>query len=171
MRPILFSLSGLALLVGCENASQSTTVTLDPVQLQMRDYQGTFDYMADSALLADMTLSDYHFLPDRPILTPLGEQRLRRLAALIDAYGGAIRFNTDSRDPVLVAQRTATTMEFLKTQGVDTTVDVLVEEMPGSAPMQAKEAILIKRNEGMYDPQDTTAGAGAGLGGIPITNP
>lgn len=165
MRMILGTLAGMVVLVGCQSDGPSTTVELDPVQVQMQDYQGTFDYMADSALLADMTLSDYHFVPHRPVLTPLGEQRLRRLAALIDAYGGEIRFNTDGRDPVLAAQRATAATDFLREQGVDTTSEVLTEAMAGSRGIEAEEAILIRKNEGSYQPG--ASGPGAGLGGAP----
>ncbi len=62
------------------------------------DLQGTYVYMTDNALLESMSVADYHFLPNRPLLTTLGKQRLYRLAALVEEYGGEIRFNTTLRD-------------------------------------------------------------------------
>ena len=87
--------------------------------------------LTDNALLADMTVSDRHFLPHRAKLNHLGVQRLSRLASLMDAYGGVVRFNSELDDEELIAQRTEAIVEFLAEAGVDTTREVLVEDMPG----------------------------------------
>jgi hypothetical protein len=115
--------------------------------------QGTLTYMTDNALLADMTVSDMHFLPHRAQLTDLGQQRLSRLASLLDAYGGTIRFNTALTDEELITKRTETIVDFLSEAGIDTTREVVKRDMPGGEGMQATEAILIKTNEGMYNPK------------------
>jgi len=130
------------------------------------DLQGTFTYMGDNALLADMTISDMHFLPHRSLLDDLGVQRLNRLASLMEVYGGTIRFNTELTDEELIARRTEAIMDFLAETGVDTTAEVLARDMPGGEGMSAAEAILIKAKEGTYDPKKkkTTTGV-AGMAG------
>jgi hypothetical protein len=123
------------------------------------DLQGTFYYMSDNALLADMTVNDMHFLPHRAALNDLGERRLMRLAALMEAYGGTLRFNTDLTDEDLIAQRMNTIMDFLIEAGIDTTHEVVTRDLPGGEGMVATEAILIKVNEGTYQPKGKSADA------------
>lgn len=158
MRQIAVGLVALLVITGCDKendqveADRQQEVT---VAAEAQDLRGTFDYMVDSALLADMTLSDYHFLPDRAALSPTGEQRLIRLAALLDAHGGHVRLNTVVTDEELVDRRVETVHDFLAAHGIDTTSEIIRMELPGSRGMEAREAIIIK--------QAATAGtAGAG---------
>ena len=128
------------------------------------DLQGTFTYMADNALLADMTVSDMHFLPHRALLNDLGEQRLSRLASLMEAYGGTVRFNTDLTAEGLIEERTKVVIDFLAEAGIDTTREVVRHEMPGGRGMLATEAILIKANEGTYSPKAKQGSQSGGSG-------
>jgi len=114
------------------------------------DLQGTFVYMTDNALLADMTMCDMHFMPHRDRLTTLGDTRLQRLASLMQEYGGEIRFNTDLEDEALVSARTRTLTEALLSYGVDTTSQVVKRDLSGGKGYDAVEAILIKAGEGTY---------------------
>jgi hypothetical protein len=132
------------------------------------DLQGTYTYMTDNALLADMTVSDRHFLPHRAVLNDLGVQRLSRLASLMEAYGGTIRFNTELTTEELIARRAEVITDFLAQAGIDTTREVLRHDMPGGRGMLATEAILIKANEGTYNPEEKksqsgTSGASAAM--------
>jgi hypothetical protein len=127
------------------------------------DLQGTFVYMADNALLANMTVSDMHFYPHRPTLNTLGQERLSRLASLIEVHGGTIRFNTDVTDGELIQGRTDAILAFLAEAGLDTSGEILVEDHPGGRGMDAREVILIKLFEATYQPeasQDTAGGPG-----------
>jgi len=117
--------------------------------------------MNDNALLADMTVSDIHFHPHRPTLNTLGQQRLSRLVSLIEVHGGTIRFNTDVDDKELIQKRTDAILAFLAEAGVDTTGQVLVEDLPGGRGMDASEVILIKVFEATYQPEGA-GGAGGG---------
>lgn len=115
--------------------------------------QAEYTQMTDNALLEDMSISDVHFLPHRAFLTNLGEQRLTRLAALMEAYGGTIRFSTDLQDDQLVEARVAQILEFLSRAGIDTSATVLTRDLPGGTGIDASQAILIKANEGVYKPK------------------
>ena len=128
---------------------------------KISDLQGTFVYMHDNALLADMTVSNRHFLPRRALLTNLGEQRLRRLVSLIEAYGGTIRFNSDLEDQELIKKRMAVVVQFLADAGIDTTAEILREDLPGGSGMDAREVILIKVNEATYQPDKQDSGDSA----------
>lgn len=159
--------TALICLVACAACStRSPRLNAPPhgVSDRVVDSQGTFVYMTDNALLADMTVADRHFLPHRALLSTLGELRLRRLVSLMDAYGGTIRFSTNSTDGELTQQRINTVMEFLAQAGVDTTSEVVVQDMPGGRGMDAAEVILIKANEGTYKPKDTTEAGSSALG-------
>jgi hypothetical protein len=120
---------------------------------ETNDLQGTYTYMIDNAALADMTVNDTHFLPHRPLLNDLGVQRLARLAELMDAYGGTIRFDTDLTDDELIDQRMKEIVSFLSESGIDTTSQVVMRDLPGGEGSAATEAILIKAKEGTYDPK------------------
>ncbi len=115
--------------------------------------------MVDNALLADMSVSDVHFLPGQARLNSLGEEHLRRLARLLELYGGTVRFNTDETDQKLVADRTARIITFLCEAGIDATSEMVSRDLPASAGMDAAQAILIKVNEGTYAPKKKSGNA------------
>lgn len=118
-----------------------------------------YTHMTDNALLADMSVSDMHFLPHRAQLSPLGEQRLERLAELISAYGGQVRYSTDNEDTQLVARRLREIKRFLGEAGVDTTGQIVVLDHPGGSGMMGTEAVLIKKEEGTYKPKRGSKGS------------
>jgi hypothetical protein len=154
MLRLLVIMAAVSLLaVGCNTPGKRLNAPPHGQPYQTSDMQGTLTYMTDNALLADMTVSDMHFLPHRAQLTDLGQQRLSRLASLLDAYGGTIRFNTALTDGELITKRTDTIVDFLSEAGIDTTREVVKRDMPGGEGMQATEAILIRTNEGMYNPK------------------
>ncbi|MEW6250243.1 MAG: hypothetical protein AB1716_06330, partial [Planctomycetota bacterium] len=96
------------------------------------------------ALLADMSITDIHFVPDRPGLNTLGLERLGKLAELLERYGGAVRFSTDETDSELVEARMQSIRSFLREAGLETTTEVLVRDMPASPGMDATQAILVR---------------------------
>ncbi len=130
---------------------------------ELRD---TYDQMIDNALLADMSVTDIHFLPDRAALNTLGQERLSRLSELVKMYGGSIRFNTGLTDDALIQERAKAIIAFLAGEGLDTTSAVLVRELPGGRGIDATQAILIRANEGTYKPQKQDS-AGSSLAPMP----
>ena len=150
------------LAAGCNAPGERLNAPPHGQPYQTTDLQGTFTYMADNALLADMSVCDMHFLPHRAILNDLGVQRLSRLASLMEAYGGTIRFNTELTDEKLIARRADEIVGFLAQAGIDTTRDVVERDMPGGDGMPATEAILIRASLGTYVPnKDQSQGATA----------
>lgn len=149
---------------GEPTADASNTASTTPAEVPAHELSGTFAYMTDNALLADMSVSDMHFLPHRARLSVTGEQRVRRLAELMSAYGGTIRLNSDETDAALVEQRAKAVVTMLTELGVDTTSEVLRAELPGGRGRGALEAILIKKHEATYKPKksDDQAAAAAG---------
>jgi len=162
-RPLILVVALLLLTVGCNTPGKRLNAPPHGQPYETADTQGTYIYMTDNALLADMTISDVHFLPHRALLSDLGLQRLSRLASLMEAYGGTIRFSTELTDEDLIAQRTTTIVDLLAEAGIDTTREVVVRAMPGGRGMSATEAILIKAKEGTYQP--TKSGSQTSAGG------
>jgi hypothetical protein len=162
----LLTLTATAALLGAGCNSPNARLNAPPHgrACETSDLQGTFTYMGDNALLADMTVNDSHFLPHRAVLNDVGTQRLSRLASLMEAYGGTIRFNTGLTDEDLIGRRITVLTDFLAEAGIDTTQEVVVRDLPGGQGISATEAILIKTNEGTYDPARERSQSGAETG-------
>lgn len=166
-RTVFFATAALLLLTACNEPKQRLNAPPHGTAEKTTDMQGTFAYMSDNAMLADMSVADMHFLPHRAQLTTLGEERLARLVSLMEEYGGVIRFNTSLEDQALVDARTRTIMDFLAEAGVDTTKEVLTRDLPGGDGMDANEAILIKAKEGTYGgtKRNVSANGAGAMGG------
>lgn len=147
----------------CAACQQTTTPRLNapPHGLSPQrtaEMRTTFDHMVDNAMLETMSVSDIHFVADRPTLNTLGEQRLKRLAWMLDVYGGQIRFSTDVEDEELLQQRTDSILAYLDRQGVDTTMNVLRRDLPGGRGLDANQAMEIRHGEAMYRPKGGKSG-------------
>lgn len=165
MKSLLPWTAALALLGGgCHEPNDETA----PPELQTAETKGNpeepFIHMTDNALLADMTVSDIHFLPHRAALNSLGEQRLRRLATLMEQYGGTIRFDTGLTDKKLIEVRTEKVIAFLASTGLDTTREIVKQDLPGGHGMDANEVILIKIHEATYTPGKSGGGSNGASG-------
>ena len=88
----------------------------------------------------------------------------------MQAYGGTIRYNTDETDEALLAKRTDSVMQFLREAGITTTSETVTRDLSGGKGMNATEAVLIKANEGTYDPKKSgTSSSGSSAGAAPTT--
>lgn len=132
--------------------------------------QAEYTQMIVNALLADMVVTDNHFLAQRATLNSLGQEQLIKLAVLLQDFGGTVRFSTNETDKALVAARTKQILTFLSDQGVKTDSSVLVQDMPGGRGMDATEAILIKVNEGTYHPKSSSSSSSTGGSGYGISS-
>lgn len=159
------------LAIGC--SSNKTEIESDVVEIDnpyhAEDGHATFDHMVDAAVLADMTVADYHFIPRRAMLTPLGQQRVARLADIIDEYGGEVRFNTRVTDESLIAERSAAISAALQKNGLDPASSHVTLDIPGSVGMDAREAILIRTYENVYEPGQNQS-SGSSTGTPPLSN-
>lgn len=155
--PLLLAVLGL-LFGGCQKPVTRLNAPPHGTAEVTSDLHDTYEHMTDNALLADMSIGDIHFLPHRPMLNSLGEQRLGRLAALLNMYGGTVRFDTGVRDETLVEERTESIMGYLASKGVDTTSNILTRDLPGGRGVDAAQAILIRANEGVYKPRKKSEG-------------
>jgi hypothetical protein len=152
----------LAAIAGCNTPEKRLNAPPHGEPYETADSQGTLVYMADNAMLADMTMNDAHFVPHRASLNGLGMERLTRLAQLMQAHGGTIRLNTDECMEGLNTQRMQSIRDFISEAGITVAGDVVVCDMPGGEGLSAAENMLIRTNEGMYKPgQNKSSGGGA----------
>ena len=100
-RLLVLSAAASLLAAGCNMPGPRLNAPPHGRACETSDLQGTFTYMGDNALLADMTVNDSHFLPHRASLNDLGTQRLSRLASLMEAYAGTVRFDTELTETLL----------------------------------------------------------------------
>jgi hypothetical protein len=143
---------------GCNTPAARLNAPVHGTTAESSDMSGLYVYMQDNALLSDMTLNDMHFVPHRPMLTSLGEQRLSRIAGLVREYGGDIRYDSDLRDDGLITQRVESIRQFLCELGLDSVAQKVAPGMSGGRGMEAAEAILIRTNVNTYKPQSAVAG-------------
>ncbi len=107
--------------------------------------QPFFTYMVDNAIVSDMSIADLHFVPHTTELNSLGTLRLARMAQLVEAYGGLVRYATTIQDEEMVSERIAHVRDFLAAAGADMDrIDVAVA-MPGSHHTSAQEAVAGKQ--------------------------
>ncbi|MBL8881006.1 MAG: hypothetical protein JNG88_17970 [Phycisphaerales bacterium] len=141
----------IALMIGCHDPNARLNAPPHGEEpTATNEMQGTYAYMQDAALLADMSISDMHFFPHRALLTSLGEQRLSRLALLVGEYGGSIRLSTDLGDSALINKRVDAVVAFLTEAGLEMTPQTVVQDVPGGRGLPAAEVLLIRANEGTY---------------------
>lgn len=146
---------------GCQTTGQRLNAPPHGEGDSQSQMQAEYVYMVDNGLLATMTVSDIHFMPDRPLLNSLGEERLRRLASLLEAYGGAIRFNSDVSDPQLLQRRSEAIVAFLQSCGIATAAESVRQEMAGGPGIEGTQAILIRTRGTMVAGQGAAAGGAA----------
>lgn len=151
----------LGLLAGCQQPVARLNAPPHGTTENQSELSSEYAHMIDNALLDSMTVSDVHFLPHRAQLNSLGEERLARLALLMEMYGGQLNFSTNT-DEKLAEERTATIIAFLEETGLDVAATTPVLAMSAGRGMDAGQAIEIKVNEGTYKPKKSSAGASTG---------
>jgi hypothetical protein len=114
--------------------------------------------MTDSAILADMSVADIHFVPHGGELSSLGQCRLDRYVPMLKRYGGKLRYDSQITDNALITARMASLREFLEVAGVDPNEVRVVIDLPGGRGMDADEAIAA--TEASKSPGESDAQAG-----------
>ncbi len=158
MRITLTWTTPLILLCACSSPTPRLNAPPHGETENPSEMQALYTHMTDNALLADMNVSDVDFVPHRAILNSLGEERLCRLAGLMQEYGGEISYTPNETDQDLVDRRIDAILDYLAEAGLKATPRVVREGPPGGRGMDAREAILIKLLEGMYRPAQAGGG-------------
>ena len=147
--------------LGCQQRFSSTDVMVDRMEETRGISRGSYVHMADNALLHDMSLADLHFVAHTNELSGTGAARLDRMAYLLDAYGGTVRYDTLSVDESLVSQRLEHIREYLALTGCDMDKVEVKLMLSGGRGMAADDAIEIKQ-KGVST--DATGAAGGSMG-------
>ena len=112
----------LAMLASC-NSDVKTATQMQHAKMDkmMANSRAHLTYMADNAMLHDMSIADFHFVPHTRELSGTGIARLDRMAVMLDTYGGTVRYETYATDEAFVQERLDHVGEYLATTGCDMT--------------------------------------------------
>lgn len=124
-------------------------------------------HMVDNAMLHDMSIADIHFVPHTAELSGTGEARLDRMAKLLGAYGGTVRYETFSTDEELTRQRLDHVREYLVLAGCNMDHVNVQAMMSGGRGMPADQAIEIKEKGTAPDSGSGGASLMGSFGGTP----
>jgi hypothetical protein len=147
---------------GCETGTNHAMKKMDEARDAPKPH---LTYMVDNAILHDMSISDMHFIPHTDELSSTGVARLDRMALLLDAYGGTVRYDTALSDQFMISQRIEHVREYLAATGCDMGRVEVRAMLSGGRGMPAAEALEIL--EKGTNPQTGTPGGG----GLPAMQP
>lgn len=147
-RSVLFAaVAGcLVLTLGCYPPASRLNAPPQGDSPRPSELQEPFTYMVDNAMLADMSLTDIHFVPHTAELNALGAHRLDRYARLLDMYGGTLRYDTTLTDEDLVAARIKHVKDFLATTEIEPGRIEVTKDLAGGRGMTAERAIIVLDN-------------------------
>jgi len=137
-------LGGVAVVVlaGCHGdyrtATQQNMARMDREQAAPRDYLVN---QVDNAILHDMSLADFHFIPHSKELSGSGVARLDRMALMLDTYGGTVRYETALTDEALIKGRLDNVKEYLTLVGVSMEKVALTTALSGGRGGAVRDAI------------------------------
>ena len=160
MVPLLL-VAAASVLTGCESSSKRQHARMDVTKASSGQQ---FDQMVTNAALHDRSVADVHFISHSSELSGAGELRLNRLAAILNTYGGVLRYETVLADKALVEQRIAHVREYLALVGCDMARVEIAVMRSGGHGMSAKDAIARTERGTSADGQ---AGGGGNAGMIP----
>ena len=145
----------------CKKFQTANDLTLQQIDRSMKEPREHFTNMADNAMLHDMSVADIHFVPHSAELSGTGAARLDRMATLLDAYGGTVRYETFITDEALVKQRLENVREYLALTGCEMDRVSIKTMISGGRGMTATKAIKV-------DAKGTAKDAGSAPVGAPV---
>ena len=161
MRGLLVRMLAVTMLAawGCEGdgyktATQLQVAEIEAMKLRSRAYEQN---MKDNALLADMSLAEYHFIPHSDELSGSGVARLDRMAILLDTYGGTVWYEARIRDEDLIKQRIEHVREYLAMTGCN------VDRVKIETGLAGGEGMMASRALEKQDKMDNPTGQGGGM--------
>ena len=107
----------------------------------MESPRANFTYMADNAILHDMSIAEIHFVPHTRELSGTGIARLDRMSTMLDTYGGTVRYETYETDEAIVQKRLDHVHEYLATTGCDMSRIDVKAMLSGGRGMSAVKAL------------------------------
>jgi len=150
---VVLACSGCTIM-GYKTATQRQLDHIKRISERPHTYE---DNMVNNAVLANMSLAEFHFIPHSKELSGSGVVRLDRMAPMLDSYGGTVRYGADISDEELVEQRIATVHDYLSMTGCNMDRVVIEPGLPGGQGMPARRAL--EKQHRMDNPQDQNRGA------------
>lgn len=160
LAPAVLALSGSA----CNRPLTATDLILQRMDETRGVTAANYTYMVDNAVLHDMALADIHFVPHTSELSGTGAARLDRLAPLLEAYGGTVRYDTLLTEDALLGSRLDHVREYLALTGCDMDRVEVEAMLSGGRGMPADDAIKIKVKGTVKD--DGSASLGVSPAGV-----
>lgn len=156
---ITASFLGLTWGAGC-NAPEHEPWTANDMNSQKMDEAKArndphWRQMADNAMISDMTVADFHFVPHTAELSGSGVERLSRLAPYLESYGGTVRYDALIRSKELIEARLANVREYLESTGTDMSRVEVTAGLSGGRSTPASDLIRIE-DKGTAKPQGSS---------------
>jgi len=146
----------LAAMIGCQGKYR-TAVTQD-MQRMDKTLATPRAYLAnsvDNAILHDMSLADFHFVPHSTELSGSGVARLDRMALMLDTYGGTVRYEAGTTDERLIEGRLDHVREYLSLVGCSMDKVKLATAVSGGQGGRA--SVAIEAEDNALESPDNTA--------------
>jgi len=147
---------GMSAIAGCSKPHERLNAPPQGHTEYRNQLQEPYVYMADNAMLADMSMSPAHFVPHQTELNSLGARRLKRYAEILKIYGGTLRYDGTEESKKLTQDRIAQIRHFLLAEGLDASRVEVQADLAGGDGMNASEAILV-RQETTFKPGQTSS--------------
>ena len=141
----------------CQQISGTTGAHLVKMDEARASAGKHFTYMVDNAILRDMSLADIHFIAHTTELSGVGTIRLKRMAKLLNTYGGTIRLDTTQADESVLAERMSHVREFLALSGCELEHVEIEVSAPGGRGFSGVEGVA-KYKRSLTRSDDDTAG-------------
>ena len=149
----------------CNRPMTATDLTVERMEQTRWISQPNFTYMVDNAILHDMSIADVHFVPHTYELSGTGTAKLERMAYLLNAYGGTVRYETLATDEKMIQQRLDRVCEYLALAGCNMDRVEVMAMLSGGRGMPADEAIEIKE-KGTVRATDSASGGQSLMGAM-----
>lgn len=134
------------LLAGCHDPPSRLNAPPQGWSSRQADMQEHFVYMTDNAMLAEMSVSDVHFVPHQDVLNSLGARRLDRYACLLKDMGGTLNYDTTLYEQDMIEKRMENIRRYLDAAGAGEDVIKVACGAVRTEGMTAQEAMLARDN-------------------------
>jgi hypothetical protein len=135
---------GTLLVAGCQLPPERLNAPPQGHTANPHEMQAHYVPMVDNALLAEMSMSPAHFVPNNPELNGLGARRLTRYSAILKVYGGTLHYDGLEEPERLAEARMDRVRHFLVASGLHHTEFAVQRGVAGGTGMAAGEAGRIR---------------------------
>lgn len=146
------TLCGMCLWAGCQDPPSRLNAPPQGPSSRTHEMQNQYTYMNDNALLAEMSISPVHFIPNRPDISGVGYRRLTRYAELLQQYPGTLYYDGLTDPEPLAAERMERVRAFLAEAGVDPNLVKVELGVAGGQGLRGSEAVAV-RNYTSFSPR------------------